>query len=270
MMTALVGTSWKMNLTASDAERWLGTFVKAVSDIDGVELFVLPPFTAIWVARARLDGTGIAWGAQDVHPADSGAHTGDVSAPMIADLGCTWVEVGHHERRRDHGETPELIAAKVAAVTRHGMRPILCVGEARRVSTAEAAGEVVEDLQRCLSGLDARNVARVVVAYEPVWAIGEGASPASADHVGRLHRSIHDWLRRRSGVDGRVIYGGSVDERVAPELLREPGVDGLFVGRYALDPVAFARLVRAVAVAEPASLVVGSDRSSGWTSGGRR
>jgi triosephosphate isomerase len=278
-MTALVGTSWKMNLTASDAERWLGTFVEAVSDIDGVELFVLPPFTAIWVARARLDGTGIAWGAQDVHPADSGAHTGDVSAPMIADLGCTWVEVGHHERRRDHGETPDLIGAKVEAVVRHGLRPILCVGETRPVSTAEATKDVIDDLERCLGILDAEQIGRVVVAYEPVWAIGEGASPAETEHVGRLHASIHDWLRQRSGLDGRVIYGGSVDEHVAPELLREPGVDGLFVGRRALDAEAFARLVRACAEAVkrpderygPASVAgLPEGAETTRTSGGRR
>jgi triosephosphate isomerase len=274
-MTVLVGTSWKMNLTTSQAEHWLEVFVAGVADVTdvagvtGVELFVLPPFTSISVARSRLEGTGIAWGAQDVHPADSGAHTGDVSAPMLAELGCTWVEVGHHERRRDHGDTPDRIAAKVAAVLRHGMRPILCVGETQPMSVAQATAEVIEDLERCLGAFQPREVARVVVAYEPVWAIGEGATPAGADQVGSLHRSIHEWLRRRSDGEGRVIYGGSVDELVAPDLLREPGVDGLFVGRRALDPEAFVSLVRSCAGAgDPSRQTPHLSKTS--TSGGGR
>src|SRR3990170_7554934 len=117
-----------MNLTSSDAAGYLGTLRSLLDELDAVDLFVLPPFTAIWVAREQLAGTGIRWGAQDVHPDDAGAHTGDVSAPMLADLGCTIVEVGHSERRRDHGETDALVARKVAAAQRWGMTALVCVG----------------------------------------------------------------------------------------------------------------------------------------------
>ena len=242
-MAALIGTSWKMNLTSSQAAAWFDAFLPSVAGIDGSSLFVLPPYPAIWVARHRLTGTGIAWGAQDVHPADDGAHTGDVSAPMLADLGCTFIEVGHSERRREHGETSSVIAAKVAAILRNRMRPILCVGELRRVDVSLAIELVLADLERCLVDMGPDSLDRVVVAYEPVWAIGEGAAAASSDHVGHLHRAIHEWFAARASFGAPVIYGGSVDEVAAAKLLAEPGVDGLFVGRRALDPLAFARIV---------------------------
>ncbi len=114
-MGVIIGTSSKMNLTSTEAAGYLDALVPLLGDLPDRRLFVLLPFTAIWVAREKLTGTGIGWGAQDVHTADAGAHTGDVSAPMLADLGCAYVEVGHHERRRDHGETDEAIAAKVEA-----------------------------------------------------------------------------------------------------------------------------------------------------------
>jgi triosephosphate isomerase (TIM) len=247
MTRPLIGTSWKMNLTSTEAAAWFDRFVPFVADLSDRDLFVLPPYPSIWVARLCLAGTGIAWGAQDVHPDDAGAHTGDVSAPMIADLGCRYVEVGHSERRRDHGETPPLIAAKVAAVLRSGMTPILCVGEERRAEAGSVVPPLLTDLERCLVGIAPGDVGGIVVAYEPAWAIGEGASAADPGYVGVVQRAIAGWLRRRSGRPAvRVLYGGSVDEEAAPRLAVEPGVDGLFVGRFALDPERFARIVRAV------------------------
>jgi triosephosphate isomerase len=261
----LVGTSTKMNLTSTETAAYLDALVPLLEAIDGIErceVFVLPPFTSIWIARDRLRRTRIAWGAQDVHPEDAGAHTGDVSAPMLADLGCTYVECGHSERRRDHGETDVLIARKVAAILRSGMRPVLCVGEGSRGS-AEAAGSIViGQLERDLAGVAPAEVGRVVVAYEPAWAIGEGAAPADPAHVAAIHGAIHAWFaaRRASGglsPDGgpnsldagtaRVIYGGSVDPHAAQALLAEPAVDGLFVGRSALDPRQFASIVELAA-----------------------
>src|SRR5207244_3008687 len=139
-----------------------------------------------------LAGTNIAWGAQDVSPQEAGAHTGDVSARMLADLGCTYVEVGHSERRRDHRETDELVAAKVAQVVRNGMTPIVCVGEPTRRSAATSIRYVRGQLERGLVGADRSDRAHVVIAYEPVWAIGVGASPASPDHVAAVHRGLHE------------------------------------------------------------------------------
>lgn len=253
-MTILVGTSTKMHLTSTEAASYLDKLRPLVKDLPDRTLFVLLPFTSIWVARDRLARTSIRWGAQDVHPEDAGAHTGDVSAPMLADLGCTYVEVGHHERRRDHGETDALIAAKVAAVQRWGMTAILCVGEPERLPF----DHVVEVIERQLSGVDAvADPRRLIVAYEPSWAIGAGAFPAPAGWVADVHHEIRRALAV-SSPDGSavpIIYGGSVTLEAAPALLGRPAVDGLFVGRQALDPLVFAAIAHAtpapVAAARP-------------------
>jgi triosephosphate isomerase len=253
-MRPLIGTSWKMNLTSSEADRWFREFLPLVRLLDDRDLFVLPPFTSIWVARERLSGTPIAWGGQDVDAEDAGAHTGDVSAPMLADLGCRFVEVGHSERRRGYGETPELIAAKAAAALRWGMRPIICVGEQRRGELAETVRLLIDDLGRCLSSVASADLGRVVIAYEPVWAIGVGAVAAPPEEVGAVHRAIGSWLAERPGGAGvPILYGGSVDVADAARLLDEPGVGGLFVGRFALDPLNFARIASAGAVRQGAT-----------------
>jgi triosephosphate isomerase len=247
MAPPLVGTSTKMNLTSTAAAGWLDRVAALTADVDDVELFVLPPFTSIWLARERLAGTRLAWGAQDVHPDDAGAHTGDVSAPMLADLGCRFVECGHSERRRDYGEDDALIARKVAAIVRSGMTPILCVGEASRLDTATAATFVAGQVAADLALLSRDGVGRVVIAYEPVWAIGAGAQPADPMHVEAVHAAIRAQAGSTavdpSGI--RVIYGGSVDPASAPAILARPGIDGLFVGRSALDPANFAAIARA-------------------------
>jgi triosephosphate isomerase len=239
MTTPLIGTSWKMNLTPSLAAAYCTALRALVADVEDRTLFVLPPFTAIPAARAALAGSNVAWGAQDVHPLDSGAHTGDVSAPMLADLGCTFVEVGHHERRRDHREDDELIARKVAAVQRWGMTAILCVGETSKTTIAAAEKHVSDQLRRA----GEFDIARLVIAYEPAWAIGVGAESAPSDWVAGVHAAVHRRLENLTG--GRsvpVIYGGSVDLDGAAPLLATAGVDGLFVGRHALTAEGFARI----------------------------
>lgn len=244
-MALLVGTSSKMNLTSTAAGTYLDTLRPLVADVSDRELFVLLPFTSIWVARDRLAETNVRWGAQDVHPDDSGAHTGDVSAPMLADLGCAYVEVGHHERRRDHGETDELVAAKVAAVQRSGMVAIVCVGEPERLPF-DAVVEVIAAQLRLLAACDP---GRLVLAYEPSWAIGAGAHAAAPGWVSRVHRAIRQAMQAPGSQASVVpiIYGGSVSLAAAPALLAQSAVDGLFVGRQALDPRVFA----AIAHAEP-------------------
>jgi triosephosphate isomerase len=243
----LIGTSTKMNLTSTEAERYFRTLRPLVVDVVECDLFVLPPFTSIWVARRELGDSNIAWGAQDVHPEEPGPHTGDIAAPMLVDLGCIYVEVGHSERRRDHGESDTLIGAKLRQVLRHGMIPILCVGEIDRGPVERAIDVVIRQLETSLAGIAPPDRGRIVVAYEPVWAIGMGASSADPDHVDAAHAAIHRWFRSRdrAGQDVRVIYGGSVDVAAADPLLTREGVDGLFVGRAALDPAHFAAIARA-------------------------
>ncbi len=254
-MRPLIGTSWKMNMTATEAGRWFDAFVPLARGLLEVDLFVLPSFTSLELARERLAGTPLAWGAQDVSPFDDGPHTGDVSAAMLVDLGCRFVAVGHAERRRDHGETPAVINAKISATLGAGMDVILCTGELRRAPDEVAVQAVIADLESCLAGIAGSELARLVVAYEPLWAIGAGNRPAAPEHVGQIHRSIGSWLANRTaGARPRILYGGSVDQDSAPRLLAEPGVDGLFVGRNGLDPVAFAAIAAAAPAPSPAAL----------------
>jgi triosephosphate isomerase len=240
----LIGTSWKMNLTSTQAEGWLRAFVPQVADLRDRDLFLLPSFPALWVARRELTGTGIAWGAQDVHPDDRGAHTGDVSAEMLADLGCTFVEMGHSERRYAYGEGDALVAAKVAAALRWRLTPVMCVGERELWPLPTAWGAISRHLKRSLRGLDGPALDRVVVAYEPHWAIGVGAHAAPLDHIEAIIAEIHRWLAARGATGARVLYGGSIDASNAARVAATPGVDGLFVGRAALDPDVFAAIAR--------------------------
>ena len=230
-----------MNLTSTEAGAYFDALRPIVESITSCDLFVLPPFTSIWVARDRLRGSNVAWGAQDVHTEPSGPHTGDISAAMLADLGCTFVEIGHSERRRDHAETDESVAIKVELILRHGMTPIICVGEPAGGSPDSALEHVLGQLQTVLRGVGGSDQDRLVIAYEPVWAIGEGATAAAPGYVGAVHSGIHEFLRSRAGgrAGARVIYGGSVDTQSAPALLEHPAVDGLFVGRAALTPNGF-------------------------------
>ncbi len=235
----MIGTSWKMNLLPSTAPGWFGTVVAGTRATFDRDLFVLPPFPMLPAAQACLGGTNLRWGAQDVHAKDSGAHTGDVSAPMLADLGCTIAEIGHSERRRDHGERDAVVGAKVRAALRWDLTPLVCVGEQRQGSPSAAIASVHRQLRGAFAGLDAAELGGVVVAYEPVWAIGEGATSATTSHVAAVHLAIRQWLDARGATAARVLYGGSVNASNAPELLGVRHVDGLFVGRAALDPHTF-------------------------------
>jgi triosephosphate isomerase len=249
----IIGTSWKMNLTRPQARIYLRTLRRRLAyGVDGRCVFVLPAFTSIAVAEEELAGSEVLYGAQDVHPDASGAHTGDVSAAMLAELGCRIVEVGHSERRRDHGEADDLVRRKVDAILGAAMWPLLCIGESA-VELAEGLEEEVvqRQLSIAIGERDAAMLARFIVAYEPWWAIGEGAAAAPLDHVRRLHRFIQNWLRdvAQDAPSPPVLYGGSVDLGNAGSLLSVSEVDGLFVGRAALDPNIFAEIVRATPTA---------------------
>jgi triosephosphate isomerase len=252
----MIGTSWKMNVTRAEAAAYATRLLAALDEpgsaqmaapdaSEGALVFVLPPFTAIDVVRDTLAGSGVLYGAQNVHPEDLGPYTGEVSAPMLAAFGCRIVEVGHSERRRDQCETDELIGRKVAAILRHGMWPLVCVGESAADRDAGVDAEVVyRQLDTILGAQPVETLDRVIVAYEPWWAIGAGADVAPLDHVCRMHAAIRAWLNRcgPQGTMVPILYGGSVDLSNAQGLLDTPDVDGLFVGRAALDPDVFARI----------------------------
>lgn len=226
-----VGTSWKMTKTLAEARGYARRLADTWGDggpWPGVELFVVPPATAIAAVREELGPSPVLVGAQDAHWEDSGAWTGEVSVPQVADAGAVLVEIGHSERREHFAETDERVNAKVRATLRHGLRPLLCVGESAEVRDRGGAVEhVTRQVEAALNGVE--DPTRVLVAYEPVWAIGASGRPARPEDVVGVVAAVHAAAPRVAG----VLYGGSVDPGNASDLLAVPGVDGVFVGRAA-------------------------------------
>ncbi len=209
------------------------------SATDGPEIVVCPPATLIAAAAQLCAGSSIAIGGQDCHPESHGAYTGDISADMLRDAGASYVIVGHSERRHDHGETDVLVSAKAEAALRAGLKVILCVGE---TEAERAAGRALEIVARQLEGSlpSAPHGENLVVAYEPVWAIGTGVTPTPAD-VAEMHGFLRQRLTARlpESSDVRLLYGGSVKPANAAELLHLPAVDGALVGGASLKAAEF-------------------------------
>jgi triosephosphate isomerase len=237
----LVAGNWKMNgLTASLAELKAMREAVDAGKAGAAELAVCPPATLLAQAAAALKGGKVSLGAQDCHAKDSGAFTGDIAAPMIKDAGAQYVIVGHSERRQYHGETDAAVKAKAEAALKHGLIAIVCVGETRAEREAGKAIEVVSTQVR--GSLPAGGAPEtVVVAYEPVWAIGTGLTPTPAD-VAEVHAAIRKLLGEVYGGAGaklRILYGGSVKPSNAKELLGLANVDGALVGGASLKAVDF-------------------------------
>lgn len=241
----LIAGNWKMNGSRESA-RALATAIAGVPARSGVMVVVCPPFALLDVVAAALRGSAVALGAQDCHTAAQGAFTGDVAAPLLAECGCGYVIVGHSERRQYHGETDAAVAAKALAAQAAGLIPILCVGETLAERDAGRAETVVAaQIAGSLAG--ALDPARLVLAYEPVWAIGTGRVPAPAD-IAAIHQTARHSLTTRfaaAGDDVPVLYGGSVKGGNAAELLAIAGVDGALVGGAALDAGEFAAIIAA-------------------------
>jgi len=244
--------NWKMNLHHLEAISLVQklAFTLTSADYEAVEAVVLPPFVDLRSVQTLVDGDKLRlrYGAQDLSQHENGAHTGDVSGSMLAKLGCSYVLVGHSERREHHAETDEVVALKLRAALRHGLAPVLCVGEGLEVR--EAGGHVphVEaQLAAALDGLSADDLVQLVVAYEPVWAIGTGqvATPDDAQEVCRALRQRLKALHPGAFADSvRILYGGSVKADNVAALMEQPDVDGALVGGASLDAAQFASLVR--------------------------
>jgi triosephosphate isomerase (TIM) len=248
----LIAGNWKMHKTHLEALQLTQKLAWALSreDTDAVEVVVCPPFTALRTVGTLIDGDKlpIGLGAQNCHPEPQGAYTGEVSAPMLAKLGCAYVIVGHSERRQQFGETDELVNRKARAALGNGMQPIVCVGETLEEREAGRTAEVVQGQVRgSLAGLPGEQVAGLVVAYEPVWAIGTGraATAEDAQETIALVRGTVAELAGRSAADGlRILYGGSVKASNAEELAAKPEIDGALVGGASLDADEFATIVK--------------------------
>jgi triosephosphate isomerase len=251
----LVAGNWKMNLNHLEAIALTQKIAFTIKpDVyDGVDVVVIPPFVDLRSVQTLVDGDNLrlAYGAQDLSPYPDGAYTGDISAAMLTKLGCSYVVVGHSERRQIHGESDDLVHAKVKAAIDSGLTPIICVGEALEV---RAVGGQVEhcdgQLQLALAGLSAEQVAGAVLAYEPIWAIGTGQVATAADA-----QEVCAALRRQVALSAddsvaesiRILYGGSVKADNAATLLAEADVDGALVGGASLDAEAFAGICAAAA-----------------------
>jgi triosephosphate isomerase (TIM) len=251
-MRQLIAGNWKMNGLIETAAQIVGPLaadarLRRAADGLSCDLLVCPPATLISTVAHILVGSAVAVGGQDCHPKPSGAHTGDLSAPMLRDAGATWVIVGHSERRADHGETDALVRAKAEAAAAAGLAAIVCVGE---TEAERLAGRETEVVGRQLAGSLPDGFAGVV-AYEPVWAIGTGRNATEAD-VGAMHAFIRGELQRRFGAAGtsiRILYGGSVRPSNAASLMAVPEVGGALVGGASLkaeDFLAIAKAARAL------------------------
>ena len=248
----LIAGNWKMNLTVPEANDLVRKLVGALpADLhQRVDVAVLPPFPLLAAVRAVLstEAPFIMCGGQDLSPHDKGAHTGDVSGPMLRSVGCRYVAVGHSERRTDHHEDDTLVHDKVAAALRHGLTPILCVGEG--LDVREAGNQVAHTLAQvdaALDGVSTDEAAGVVIAYEPVWAIGTGkvATPADAQEVcGAIRERLRSLYDSAVADRVRILYGGSVNAKNVAELMSQPDVDGALVGGASLDADGFAALCK--------------------------
>ena len=250
--TPLMAGNWKMNLNHLEAIALVQKLAFSLNDedFDAVDVAVLPPFSAIRSVQTLVDGDRlrITHGAQDLSSHESGAYTGEVSGAMLAKLGCTYVAVGHSERRLHHGEDDALVNAKVTQALRHELVPILCIGEEQDVR--EAGGHVAHTLAQldgALDGLTAEQAGSVVIAYEPVWAIGTGltATPEDAQEMCAAIRARLAELYSGELADrARILYGGSVKPDNTAGIMAGPDVDGALVGGASLDAEGFAAICR--------------------------
>ena len=247
MRTPLIAANWKMHKTRPEARSFLLAFRPQIDSVDTVDVAVAPPFPLLGTVAELIADTSIALAAQNVHPDLEGAFTGEVSPVMLKELACGYVIVGHSERREIFGEDDAFVNRKLHALYEHRLTPILCVGESlEQRETSETETVLERQLRDGLEGLTADQVARLVIAYEPIWAIGTGrtASPDDAESGARFIREqIVKLYDDETAQAVRIQYGGSVKPTNAYELMSQSNVDGALVGGASLDPEAFAGIV---------------------------
>ncbi len=243
-----IAANWKMHKTIAETEAFLGEFLPEVADVDDVDVAICPPYLALKRAIELSSQSRVRIAAQNMHEEEAGAFTGEVSAPMLTEIGADAVVLGHSERRTHFNETDDALSRKVVAALEAGLEPILCVGETEAERDADATeGVLLRQVTEDLRGVVDQRLADVVVAYEPVWAIGTGrtATPEQADEaISFIRRTIAG--RSAEAAEGvRILYGGSVKPGNAAELMANDSIDGALVGGASLDPGDFAGIVEA-------------------------
>jgi len=249
MRVPLVAGNWKLNRTTTEAYKLVSEMIPGLRTTRGVEILLCPPFTALMAVSRLIRDANIHLGAQNMYWEEKGAYTGEISPLMLSEF-CQYVILGHSERRAHFGETNEQISRKVQAATTHGLIPIICVGETLEENEGGRAAAVVSrQIHEALVGVDVRDAEPIVIAYEPVWAIGTGRA-ASGEVTNTLLRNvIRPTIASLFGEDlaqsVRVLYGGSVDPNNAQEFFRQPEIDGALVGGASLNAPAFVSIVEA-------------------------
>ena len=242
----LIAGNWKMHKTVAEARALAREIRQALSPSVRVEVAVAPPYTALAAVAAEIAGSPVKLAAQDVFWEKQGAYTGAISAPMLADAGCHYVIIGHSERRQYFGELDETVNRTIKAVLEAGLFPIVCVGETLEQREQGRTFDVVEtQIRQSLAGLSPGQGERLVIAYEPVWAIGTGKT-ATPDQAQEVHKLIRDLLPEVAGTaDLRILYGGSVTPDNAAELMAQPDINGALVGGASLKAASFLGIIAA-------------------------
>lgn len=251
MRNTVIAGNWKMNMDGEAGARLAGGILRGLDKEPAeCEVILFPPFTAIPAVAEAVRGSDIGVGGQNLYFEEKGAYTGEISAPMLEKAGCRYCLVGHSERRHIFGEDSPLLAKKLRAALKHELTPVLCVGELLEQRENGKAEEVVgEQLEGVLDGLDGRELSEVMLAYEPVWAIGTGET-ATPEDAAAMHEFIRDWISGSFGdsaaEDIVIMYGGSVKPHNAEQLLSEEDIDGALVGGASLEAGSFLDIIRAV------------------------
>ncbi|ODA93772.1 triose-phosphate isomerase [Mesorhizobium sp. SEMIA 3007] len=245
-----VGTSWKMNKTLAEAMAFADGLAAAdAGRHERVQRFIIPPFTAMRQVKERLAGTSVKVGAQNMHWDDGGAWTGEISPLMLKDCNLDLVEIGHSERREFFNETDRAVGLKTAAAVRHRLVPLICIGETLAQREAGEADAVLRrQVEAALSQLsEDEKAATILIAYEPVWAIGVNGIPATIDYANARHEKIAAVAKAALGVAVPILYGGSVNPQNCAELVSQPAIDGLFIGRSAWTVTGYLDILQRVA-----------------------
>jgi len=247
MRVPLIAANWKMNKDVGEALRFIEDLAPRVADVEGTEIVIAAPFTALEPLKGAVAGTPLKLAAQNVSPEPRGAFTGEISVQMLLDVGCRYVIVGHSERRALFGETSEWVARKAQAAHEGGLRPIVCFGETLEERDAGRTIAVVgEQVERSLERIQAAGAAELVLAYEPVWAIGTGRN-ATPEQAQEVHGFVREQLGKRFGdaaASIRILYGGSVKPGNIFGLMEQPDIDGALVGGASLDPASLFAIIR--------------------------
>jgi triosephosphate isomerase len=248
--TPLIAGNWKMHKTIAEAEEFIQALLPRVSSVGGVDVAICPPFTALQAMVDSTRGSRVAIYAQNMHQASEGAFTGEISAPMLNELDIAGVVLGHSERRELFGETDRALSQKVPAARAAGLLPVLCVGETEEErERGDTERKLRQQVQEDLARLEPGQLGDVVIAYEPIWAIGTGqvATPEQAQEAVAFVRALVADRSKEAAERTRILYGGSVKPENAAELMALPDVDGALVGGASLDAIAFAAIVAEVA-----------------------